>query len=133
MADEPDFGTTLSCVNDFASDARMVSGFAVVGEAIARRWSTPRGRLIAYPNYGFDLSEYVNADMSPRDIAGLRAGAAAEAEKDERVERCSVSAVLGTDGVLTLTALVQTTKGPFTLVVRASAVTVDLVSITPGV
>lgn len=133
MADDPDFGTTLSCVTDFASDARTVTGFMVVGEAIARRWSTPRGRLIAYPNYGFDLQQYVNADMSPRDIAGLRAGAEAEAEKDERVEKCKVAAALETStGILTLSAIVQTAKGPFTLVVAVSSVTLDLISVTPG-
>ena len=134
MADEPDFGTTLSCVNDFASDARTVSGFRVVGEAIARRWFTPRGRLIGYPNYGFFLPDYINADMSPRDIAALRAGAAAEAEKDERVEKCTVAATLDrTTGEMTIDARIDTAKGPFDLVVTASSVTVELVSITPGV
>lgn len=130
---EPDFGTAISCVGDIASDGRMVTGFAVVGEAIARRWSTPRGRLIAYSNYGFDLTQYVNADMSARDIASLRAAAAAEAEKEETVEKCSVSAELDTlTGILTLTAKVDTAEGPFTLVVAASDVTLDLLSITAG-
>lgn len=131
MAELPDFGTTLSCVNDFASDARMVSGFAVVGEAVARRWFTPRGRLIGFPNYGFYLPDYINADMSPRDIAALRAGAAAEAEKDPRVDKCTVRAVLGRDGTLTLEARIDTAQGPFQLVVAATSVTVDLISITP--
>ncbi len=134
MSDEPDFGMAISCVGDVASDGRMVTGFRVVAEAIARRWSTPRGRLIAYPNYGFDLTQYINADMSPRDIAALRAAAAAEAEKEETVDRCQVTATLDSiSGVLTLSALVDTTKGPFTLVVTASNVTLDLLSITAGV
>lgn len=136
MADEdlPDFGTAISCVSDIASDGRMVTGFMVVGESIARRWSTPRGRLIGYPNYGFDLSQYINADMSARDIAALRSAAAAEAEKEETVERCTVSAELDTvTGILTVTGKVDTAKGPFTLVVEASSVTLDLISITAGV
>ena len=134
MADLPDFGTAISCVTDVAGDGRTVTGFAVVGEAIARRWSTPRGRLIAYPNYGFDLTQYINADMSPRDIAALRAAAAAEAEKEETVEKCTVSATLDTiSGELTLTAKVDTAKGPFLLVVVGSSVTLDVLSITAGV
>lgn len=113
----------------------MVTGFRVVAEAIARRWLTPRGRLIAYPNYGFDLSQYINADMSDRDIAALRAAASAEAEKEETVDRCTCSAALDRlTGILTLTASVDTTKGPFTLVVKSGAdVTLELLSITPGV
>lgn len=124
-----DFGTTLSCVNDFSPDAKMVSGFRVVGEAIARRWTTPRGRLIGYPNYGFDLTEYVNADVTARDLAGLRAQAAAEALKDERVESCSITTSLATDGVLTVTAEIGTSQGPFLLVVSVTSVTLELLSI----
>lgn len=127
---EPDFGTELSCVQDIASDGRMVTGFRVVGEAIARRWITPRGRLIKYPNYGYDLTQFVNADMSERDIAELRAGAAAEAMQDERVEACVVSASLGADGVLTVTAQVGTAKGPFTLVVAVTSVNLALISVS---
>jgi len=133
MANEPNFGTAISCVNDIARDGRMVTGFVVVGQAIARRWSTPRGRLIGFPNYGFDLTQYVNADMSARDIAGLRAGAEAEAEKEEEVDRCIVSAVLEDAGLLTITGMVDTAEGPFELVVAASAVSLELISITPGV
>lgn len=124
-----DFGKALSCVNDFSPDAKMVSGFRVVGEAIARRWITPRGRLIGYPNYGFDLTEYVNADVTDRDLAGLRAQASAEALKDERVQSCTVSTSLATDGVLTVTAEVGTAQGPFQLVVAVTSVTLDLLSI----
>ena len=133
MAD-PDFGTELDCVTDIASDGRVVTGFTVVGQAVARRWSTPRGRLISYPNYGFDLTQYVNADMSARDIAALRSAAAAEAEKDERVEKCTVSATLDSvTGILTIDARLDTAQGPFDLVVAVSSVTLDVLSITAGV
>ena len=127
-----DFGTDLSCVTDIASDGRTVSGFLVVGQAIARRWSTPRGRLIGFPNYGYDLTQFVNADMSPRDIASLIAGAEAEAKKDERVDACSVTATLGADGTLTVTGEIQTGQGPFTLTVAVSSVTITLLNVVPG-
>ncbi len=124
-----DFGSDLSCVNDLSADGRVVSGFQLVGEAVARRWLTPRGRLIGDPNYGFDLTEYINADMSDRDIAALRAGAAAEAEKDERVDACVVTAELA-DGVLTVVGKCETTLGPFTLTVAVDTVNVTLLSVT---
>jgi phage baseplate assembly protein W len=116
-------------VKDIDPGGRVVSGFTVVAEAIARRWVTPRGRLIGYPNYGFDLTQYVNADMNPRDIAGLSAGAAAEALKDERVESCAVTATLLT-GILTVVAEVETAQGPFTLTVAVSDVTVQLLEVS---
>lgn len=115
-------------MNDIDAGGRIVTGFRVVAEAIARRWMTPRGRLIGYPDYGFDLTDYVNADVSPRDLAELRAGASAEAEKDERVIKCDVDTDL-TNGVLTITAVVTTTKGPFTLTVAVSDVSVTLLDV----
>lgn len=126
-----DYGTDLSCTNDIASDGRMVTGFTVVAEALIRRLSTPRGRLIADPNYGLDLRQYINADMSPRDIAGLRAAVSAECAKDERVNAVRTLAVLDTVGVLTLTIEIDLGTESFTLVVAASDVTVELVSVTP--
>ena len=132
MADDVDFGTALSCVSDIASDGRMVSGFRVVGESIARRWMTPRGRLIGYPEYGFDVTAYVNCDVDTQNLTKLHTGAEAEAVKDERVESCSVSTSLAKDGTLTLTGIIYTSKGPFTLVCKASELTLELLSITPG-
>ncbi len=126
-----DYGTELSCVNDIASDGRMVSGFAVVAEALVRRLQTPRGRLIGDPNYGMDLRQYINADMSPRDIVGLRAAVSAECAKDDRVVAVKTLADLDDQGVLTLTIGIDLGKESFTLVVSASDVTVDLVSVTP--
>lgn len=124
-----DFGRDLSCTTDIASDGRTVTGFRLVGEAIYRRWTTPRGRLIGFPNYGFDITQYANADMSPRDIAALCAGMQNEAMKDERVESCSVSATLDSVGVLTITSVLTTGAGPFTLVVSATSVSVTLLDI----
>ncbi len=128
MAD-PDYGTALSCVNDIDAASRTVTGNRVVAEALARRLMTPRGRLIGYPNYGYDLTQFVNADLSPRDLAGIKVGIVAECEKDERVESVDANVVLATDGTLTVTIAVVGTKGPFTLVLGVSQVTVELLQV----
>ncbi len=126
-----DFGTTLSCVDDISPEARMVSGFRVVGEAVARRWLTPRGRLIGYPNYGFDLTQFVNADVTARDLPAIKAGAAAEALKDERVTSADVSVSLAVDGILSVSAVLGTALGPFTLVLAVSDVTIQILQVSP--
>jgi phage baseplate assembly protein W len=129
MAAPVDFGTEVSCISDFAADGRTVTGNAVVGEAIARRLSTPRGRLIDDPNYGFDLTAYVFDDMTARDIAALCAGATAEALKDERVQDAAVQAVLA-KGLLTVTVSITTALGPFRLVLAVTAVSFAVLSVT---
>jgi hypothetical protein len=91
---------------------------------------TPRGRLIGYPDYGYDLTQFVNADMSPRELAALRAGAEAEALKDERVLSCDVSSTLESDGTLTIVGSIVTAIGPFDLTVSVSDVTLTLLSMS---
>ncbi len=126
---EPDYGRALSCVSDVSRESRTVTGHMVVAEALARRLGCPRGRLIGYPNYGYDLCQFVNADLNKRDLAAIRAGVEAECLKDERVEGASADVVLATDGTLTVTIEVVGAKGPFTLVLGVSSVTVEILKV----
>ena len=125
-----DYGTDFSCTSDLETTLSTVSGPMVVVEAVVRRWSTPTGGLIGDPNYGFDLSAYCNADVSPRDIAQLTTSLNAEAEKDERVLECTSTAALGTGDILTVTANLTLLDGEeFTLVLAVSSVTVELLRV----
>ena len=116
-----DYGTTVSCVSDLAAPARLVSGLRVVGEAIARRLLTPAGGLIDDPEYGLDLRQYVNGDLTRADLARLASEIETEARKDQRV--AAVRAVVTYDEralKLTATLEVRTGSGPFSLVLTAS-------------
>lgn len=124
-----DYGSAVSWVSDMAPEGLVVTGHRVVAEALARRLMTPRGRLIGYPNYGHDLTQFVNADMSERDLIAMQAGIKAECEKDERVESVSVTSVLRSDGLMTIAIDVIGTKGPFSLVLAVSSVTVQLLEV----
>lgn len=128
-----DFGSCWSAGPYLTQPAKKASGFLVVGQAIARRWSTPRGRLIDDPNYGTDVTDAVNGDFAPSDIARLQVQLALEAEKDERVLSCSVRVTLSSPQAqrrtLTVTGTVQTAGGPFVLVVSVDQVSVALLQI----
>ena len=124
-----DFGNDLSCVSDIAADGRTVDGIRCVVEAISRRLSTPRGRLIGDPNYGTDLTGLVNADMSPREIAALRSVLIAECLKDERIIAVEATATLAKSGVLTVTLLCTSALGPFKLTLGVSSVTVEVLNL----
>jgi len=125
-----DFGTDLSCVTDIAADGRAVTGRLVVAEACARRLITPRGRLIDDPDYGFDLTAYVNEDLTPSDLAALRSGAEQECAKDERVTSAVVEAELDGAGLLIVNIDLSTGDGPFSLVLAVSATSVSILSVT---
>ena len=116
---------------DLSMPAYMATGNACVGEAIARRWSTGRGQLIDDPNYGYNLTDLVSDDLSPADILRAQQQAAAEALKDERVLRCSVTLTLTVAGLLTVVAAVTTALGPFQLVLAVSATTTQILLVSP--
>lgn len=122
-----DFGTDLSCLTDLSPTMSTVSGRRALGEAIARRLQTPRGRLLKHPNYGFDLASYLNDDLSQADIAAIGAGVEAECSKDERVIAASVVSTFA-GGSLTIVITITDGTGPFVLVFAVSAASVTLVS-----
>lgn len=122
-----DLGYDLSCVSDIDPTGRSVSARRTLAEAIVRRLTTPRGRLIDDANYGFDLTQFLNDDVSPVDLAELKAAAESECLKDERVIAADVSLQL-TGNVLVVTILVQDANGPFPLVAAVSAITATLLS-----
>lgn len=125
----PDFGTDLSCVSDLDPSGAVVTGRALLGEALARRLTTPRGRLIDDPNYGLDLTEYLNADLSQRDVGILGAQIKAECEKDERVVSADVTALVNINGKLTVTIIIDDGDGPFPLVLAVSDVSASILSV----
>jgi len=124
-----DFGLDISCIDDFADDGRSVTGRRLLAEAVCRRYNTPRGQLIDDPNYGYFLPDFINADVTTEDIGELQAGAAQEAEKDERVDSATADAVLEADGTLTLTVTLDDGDGPFQFVASVTDVTVELLTV----
>jgi phage baseplate assembly protein W len=124
MATDAELGRDLSCVSDCTPDFREVTGRRLLLEAVARRLTTTRGTLLDDPNYGFNVQDHLNDDMSQADIAAMQAGAEAECIKDERVQLATVSASLSREGVLTVDVEITDADGPFqfTLLVTAAKV-----------
>src|SRR5882724_5139925 len=99
------FGLDWSCVSDLDPRGATVTGFRIIGEAIARRLQTPRGGLLDDPNYGYDLVGELNDDMGAGDTGRIAASVTAECLKDQRVTAATVTVTFVTSGVLTVTIL----------------------------
>lgn len=127
----PDFGSDLSCVFDLESTCAPVTGRTLLAQAIARRLITPRGRLIDDPNYGTDLTNMINADMSQRDISALIAAIRAEVMKDERVAAVTVKVTPPPKltGTYEIAIGLTDADGPFVMTVAASSVTLELLKV----
>jgi phage baseplate assembly protein W len=121
-----DLGTDISCVTSLDPACKEVTGRLCLLQALARRLSTPRGRLINDPNYGFDLTQYINDDVSPLDLARIKAGAEAECLKDDRVLGVDITLTLSLAGVLLVAIVVTDIEGAFTSVLSVTDVDVTI-------
>jgi hypothetical protein len=126
-----DYGTDLSCTDDFAADFHTVTGRRVLSEACVRRLTTRLGLLRRHPMYGYDVRDELNNDVSSTDIARIAANVNSQILRDERIVSCSCIAALAKDGTLTLTITLTDGAGPFALVLSVSDATVQIVGGTP--
>lgn len=130
MATDEEIGLDLSCVSDMDPRCSVVTGRRALVEAVLRRWTTPRGRLGYDPEYGFDVTDYINDDVDFRTIALIQSMMIAEAKKDERVLECEliITAPPGGIGIYKFEAVIYDADGPFTFTansVDASALVLD--------
>lgn len=126
--DKVDYGTDLWCVSDLTSDMSEVSGRTLLAQALARRLQTPRGGLIDDPDYGFDVTAYIDDDLTDREIARIRTGISAECVKDERVSSVTVTTTFA-KSTLVIAIDVVDLQGPFRLVLAATSVTISILKV----
>lgn len=123
------FGSDIACVFELDPGFRETTGNQMLGEAIARRWITPRGGILLDPNYGFDLNDYLDADVTAQDIARIQNSLEVEALKDQRIINATVQVSI-LNGNLVVNASLTTANGPFTLVVSVNNLNTTLLQVT---
>ncbi|MCL2724860.1 MAG: hypothetical protein FWD69_10535 [Polyangiaceae bacterium] len=128
------FGLDTSCTTSIRS-GQFVSGPRLVAEAAYRRLTTPRGMLRGGDderNYGFDMSELIGSVSTDSDAVSLEGKIRNELFKDERILTVDVNVTVTTSGpavAFDVEIKATTREGPFTLAVRVSEVSVELLGI----
>jgi hypothetical protein len=106
------FGRDTWCL-DSLQPGRLVSGRALLAQALYRRWTTPRGTLRGEDGstYGIDIVGLVGAAASSIVLGALPGMMRAEALKDDRVADVQISATAVTDsrGLAVVTLAVHVT------------------------
>jgi len=128
--DDDDLGTDIALTDDLAPVMGIASGRLAVAQAVYRRLTTPRGGLFYDPDYGYDVRELVNSEISPSIRAAHKSEIAHECRKEETVESARV--VFDFDAqTRTLDVIVEldTATGPFDLVIRVTQVTAELLRV----
>lgn len=124
------FGSDTSCITDVALiDQQVTSPLLLIGQRILRRWQTPRGALASInddPDFGYDVTQLVNAKLTPNAIATAESQLRAEALKDEQVRACTVR-VVQSGTTVSVSAAFDTLAGPFALTMNVRDLTVEAV------
>lgn len=124
-----DFGTDVSCLPDLDPWFRLQSGPRVLAEALCRRLST--SVLWYCPGYGIDLIAMLSRSLTDATICDLRDQIRMQFLADERVLDAQVALqVTGAQQAsITITAVITTQDGYFTMVVAVSQLTLALVGV----
>jgi hypothetical protein len=87
------YGTDLSCVTDITPQADEVSQESprAIGEALARRFISPRTSVLDDNAYGLDLRARLNAGQTRAQLTALRSQIRVECLKDDRVSDADVT------------------------------------------
>ena len=126
-----DYGKDIDCT-DSLNTGRYVSGVRLVGQALYRRYITPRGALRGgedEENYGLDLTEMIGEVASAAKREAWKGRIRNEALKEARVSDAvatitDVSTGVGEAYEVEIDA--RSADGPFQLVLEVDEVTVKL-------
>ncbi len=118
-----DYGTDTECVSDLTFERREVSGAEMMGQAMARRLTTPRGTLIQSADYGYDLRQFLKA--STPSASTVNGNVENEILKDERVADVTAQTSFA-NGTLDVDVAGVGAEGPFDLTISIGDVTVEL-------
>jgi phage baseplate assembly protein W len=119
-------GTDIDLLSDLGLSFGLAGGQRNLGNAISRRFQTPRGGLVYDPEYGTDLRAFMNASLTPAGYANLKSVMIAEAEKDPRVLSFTVTNFTAIGRTLTAVCAIDTADGPFDLVLAISDATIEI-------
>lgn len=129
-----EFGRDISCTASIRP-GQFSSGVRLVGEAVYRRLTTPRGTLRGgeeEQDYGLDLSELVGSVSSVDDALAIQGRIENEILKDERIEEATaIATIVDKRPGISLDVVIEaeTGEGPFSLNLRVSEVTVELLKL----
>lgn len=125
---EIDYGRDRSATTDIDPMLRFVTGTELMGQICVRRLSCRSGSLLSNPvDNTLDARDFLNKDITERDLPRIQGQCAAAILGDQRIFKCTVVATFDTSSrTLTLNISGTGASGPFFQVVTVSAVTIEL-------
>jgi hypothetical protein len=107
----PDLDPTVDvdCVDDFKATMPSVRGREALAQRLARRLTTPRGRFLYWPEFGYDVRTALLSKKRPEQIA---IDIESECLKDEQVAQARADVTV-VERTATIRISVMDDAGPF--------------------
>ena len=104
------------------------SGLGNLMDACIRRLSTPTGQLFWSPEYGYDVSQLLNSEVSPNILEAAEGVIANQLELDKRVDKatCQIAFNEAASKMYLYIEITPVADKTFTLVLSIDKVTVEL-------
>ena len=117
-------------VLDITDTIAEVTGLDVLAQSLVRRHVTAKGSDISSPNDGIDVRTFIKNGLTQQELSVIAVTIQQELIRDQRVlPSTTVQATFNTQtNVMTLTELIQTATGPFSLTLAVSSVSVEVLT-----
>lgn len=130
-------GVDIDVLDDLPPTFRLVRGRQNLGNAIARRLSTPAQWLAdafqGDATYGYDIRGRLNSAWRADELAAASSHIEEQCRQDERVQSSAVTVSQDlTNSTLDIDIQLETADGPFRLVLQVTEVGIALLSVTAG-
>lgn len=132
---DSELGVDFDCITDITPNLILASGKRNLANAIARSLLTPRGwlydvtgdRVEGAAAYGDDILSDLNAELTQVEADSIAGRIEEQCKRDPRVNEADVTVQWSlATSTLTMTILLETAVGPFPLIMKVSALTVEI-------
>lgn len=126
------FGSDITVLPDLDENEQLVSEIDCVAQDLLNGWSQPTGiadLTDAGLQWGVDLQSYLNAGLTPDMIFALKVALEFQAERDDRIEKCTVNLTVDRSGVVSIAATVYLGPAPYLLTYTLTAGTLALLQV----
>lgn len=121
---------------DYGTDIRIgkvvgtASGLRNLMDACVRRLSTATGSLFWNPEYGYDVRQVLNSEISVEILKDLESRIVSQLELDERVSKatCDATFIYPTQKLTIKIFITPFQDKTFTLVISVSKLTIELLN-----
>ncbi len=125
-------GSDIRVIDDLDENGELVTGLDCVAQDLLNGWQQPTGIADGTPEgklWGVNLASYLNAGLTPDMVFALQVALEVQAERDDRIERCTVRITVSRAGAATIDATCLIQDKPYLFTYSLAAGNIGLLQV----